>query len=123
MTISQLIQQTFPRYAANLQSLITAADEFLLDAQSQTGHNHLPSHYRITKPPRAYSHGRDVMIDVEIHNLSCLQLHLLAKQRPHYMALDRQAGEMVAFRTPDHIHQLSLWVTLIDDADTEENAA
>lgn len=123
MTISQLIQQTFPNYAANLQSLITSADEFLLDVQNQTGHNHLASHYRITKPPRAYSHGRDVMIDVEIHNLSCLQLHLLGQQRPHYLALNRQAGEMVAFSTPDGIHQLSLWVTLIDDADTEENAA
>lgn len=122
-TLKDLIAASLPTVSDDIAALCRSADEFLLDVQNQIGHNQLHGAVVITGQPRTHHGGRDIIVDVQIHNLSCLQIHQLAQQRPHYLPLNRQRGEMIAFGSASSEYMLSLWATLIDDADTQEEAA
>lgn len=122
-TLKDLIATSLPSISDDIATLCRSADEFLLDVQNQIGHNQLQGTVAIINHPRTHHGGRDIIVDVEIHNLSCLQIHQLAQQRPHYLIRHHQRGEMIAFGNPSGECMLSLWATLIDDADTDEVAA
>lgn len=122
-TLKDLIAASLPTVSDDIAALCRSADEFLLDVHNQIGHNQLHGAVVITGQPRTHHGGRDIIVDVQIHNLSCLQIHQLAQQRPHYFPYAIQRGEMIAFSNPSHECILSLWATLIDDADDQEEAA
>lgn len=122
-TLHDIATAMAPNNAA-IHELAQQADSLLLDIQNQRGHNGCDGSWHITAEPRTTGgNSMILMFYIAIHNISDQTIDTLARRLPRYDQQRSKPDELLYFECRNSNEGLAIWINLVDDTDTGENAA